>query len=108
MGHKPEDRLRGPPCRRIVSEVSGRSHKQTQAHLSALADPDEDLKVHVDESDEGEDTGGEGGVPQQRQGVPEDKGRVPSRLARVNLVNITNINRTLIQIPIKGQRNKIG
>ena len=31
---------------------------------------DENLEVHVDEADEGENPGGEGGVPDQGEGVP--------------------------------------
>ena len=46
--------------------------------LLALPDAHEDLQVHVDEADEGQDPGGEGGVPDQRQRVPEDEVRVPS------------------------------
>ena len=34
------------------------------------------MGVHVEESDEGEDARGEGGVPGQRQRVPKDEGRV--------------------------------
>lgn len=50
----------------------------TTTDLSALPDAHEDLQVHVDEADEGQDPGGEGGVPDQRQRVPEDEVRVPS------------------------------
>ena len=32
---------------------------------------DENLEVHVDEADEGENPGGEGGVPDQGEGVPD-------------------------------------
>ena len=46
--------------------------------LSALPDAHEYLQVHVDEADEGQDPGGEGGVPDQGQRVPEDEVRVPS------------------------------
>ena len=34
------------------------------------------MGVHVEEGDEGEDAGGEGGVPGQGEGVPEDERRV--------------------------------
>ena len=50
----------------------------TTTDLSALPDAHEDLQVHVDEADEGQDPGGEGGVPDQRQRVPEDEVGVPS------------------------------
>ena len=33
-------------------------------------DTEENLKVHVDKSDEGKNSGGEGGMPNKRQGVP--------------------------------------
>ena len=39
-------------------------------HLSALPDAEEYLEVHIDEADEGEDTCSEGGVPDEREGVP--------------------------------------
>lgn len=45
-------------------------------YLSALPDPDEDVCVHVEEGDEGQDPRRQGRVPRQRQGVPENKGRV--------------------------------
>ena len=32
---------------------------------------DENLEVHVDEADEGENPSGEGGVPDQGEGVPD-------------------------------------
>ena len=60
--------------------------KNFVAHLPALADPDEYLEVHVDQADEGEDPGGEGGVPDEGQGVPENEVGVAPGLARVNLI----------------------
>ena len=33
-------------------------------------DTEENLKVHVDKSDEGKNSGGEGGMPYEGQGVP--------------------------------------
>ena len=56
-------------------------------YLSALAYLQEDVHVHVDEADEGEHPRGEGGVPDQGQGVPEDEGWVTSCLAWINLVS---------------------
>ena len=46
--------------------------------LSALSDAEKYLEVHVDEAYEGQDSCGEGGVPDQGQRVPEDEVRVPS------------------------------
>ena len=46
-------------------------------HLSALPDAQEYLEVHVDEADEGEDPGGEGGVPDEREGVPAPANHQP-------------------------------
>ena len=51
-----------------------------------MSDSNEDLEVHVDQTNEGEDPGGEGGVPDQRQRVPEDEVGVAASLARVHLV----------------------
>ena len=51
-----------------------------------MSDSNEDLEVHVDQTNEGEDSGGEGGVPDQRQRVPEDEVGVAASLARVHLV----------------------
>ncbi len=55
-------------------------------HLSTLADTDEDLQVHVDQADEGEHPGGEGGVPDQTQCVPEDEVGVTPGGARIHLI----------------------
>ena len=60
---------------------------QATADLSTLPDADEDLDVHVDKADEGEDPRGEGWVPDEGQGVPEDEGWVTSCLAWINLVS---------------------
>ncbi len=49
---------------------------RSDADLPTLPDADEDLRVHVEECDEGEDAGGEGGMPGQGQRVPEDERRV--------------------------------
>ena len=49
------------------------------SYLPTLPNADEDLRVHVEEGDEGENAGGEGGVPGQRQRVPEDKRWVLSK-----------------------------
>ena len=56
------------------------------SHLPTLADADEDLQVHVDQANEGEDPSGEGGVPDQAQCVPEDEVRVTPCCARVHLI----------------------
>ena len=45
-------------------------------YLSGFSDPDEDLDVHEDESDERKNSCGEGRMPDEGQGVPEDEGRV--------------------------------
>lgn len=55
-------------------------------HLSTLADTDENLQVHVDQADEGEHPGGEGGVPDQAQCVPEDEVGVTPGGARIHLI----------------------
>ncbi len=50
--------------------------ERCDADLPTLPDADEDLRVHVEEGDEGEDAGGEGGMPGHGQRVPEDERRV--------------------------------
>jgi hypothetical protein len=58
--------------------------ERRDAYLSTLPDADEDLRVHVEEGDEGEDAGGEGGMPGQGQRVPEDERRVlPATIRRI-------------------------
>ena len=41
--------------------------------LSAFPDPDEDVHIHVEQGDEGQDACSEGGVPGQGESVPEYK-----------------------------------
>ena len=38
--------------------------------MSFKPDTEENLEVHVDETDEGKNSGGEGGVPYEGEGVP--------------------------------------
>ena len=62
------------------------------------------MKVHVGESDEGDDGGGDGGVPDHGHCVPEDVGRVlpgPTREDKVGSVRIydfINVNRNTFNI----------
>ena len=55
--------------------------------LPCLPDAEEDLRVHVDEPDEGQHRDGESGMPEQGERVPEDEGWVPPGLGGVHLVS---------------------
>ena len=60
--------------------------RYSKYHLPTLADSNEDLQVHVDQADEGQDPRGEGGMPDEAQGVPEDEVGVAPGCAWVNLI----------------------
>ena len=55
-------------------------------YLSTLVYFEEDVHIHVDQANERKDSSGEGWVPYQREGVPEDEGWVSSGLTWINLI----------------------
>ena len=67
---------------------------------------DENLEVHVDEADEGENPGGEGGVPDQGEGVP--KPIIVSIIIVIIITRIIIISIIVIITIMSNQKIKVG